>query len=182
MIKKKALKKRILSIGCGNDTYGTDFVDLYPARPEVKKLDIDKNRLPYPNDTFDKVICKASLHHFKDTNHSLREMTRVLKKGQKVIITTDNASCLVFHLLQKTNYGEYEKQNRLVRPHDKQYSLFTMWNLKNHFDSLHLKVVGTKYIAYENSWHNIIYKILSFLVGERLSMPQILIVGRKWNK
>jgi len=31
------MPKRILNIGCGNDTYGTDFLDLYPKRKEVKK-------------------------------------------------------------------------------------------------------------------------------------------------
>ena len=32
---------KILNIGCGNDTYGTDFIDLYLQREEVIKCNFE---------------------------------------------------------------------------------------------------------------------------------------------
>lgn len=61
-------KKRILNIGCGNDTYGTDFVDLYPQRKEVKKCMIDSEKLPYSKNTFDEVRMYFVFEHLKITN------------------------------------------------------------------------------------------------------------------
>jgi len=47
--------KRILNIGCGNDTYGTDFVDLYPSREEVKRVDLEKEKLPFKKNSFEEI-------------------------------------------------------------------------------------------------------------------------------
>ena len=39
------VKRRVLNVGCGKDTYGTDFVDKYPSRKDVIKYDIDQEGL-----------------------------------------------------------------------------------------------------------------------------------------
>jgi ubiquinone/menaquinone biosynthesis C-methylase UbiE len=52
---------RILNVGCGNDTYGTHFVDLYPTRKEVIKCDVNKERLPFPSNFFDVVYSRNCL-------------------------------------------------------------------------------------------------------------------------
>ena len=34
--------KRILNVACGGQDYGTDFVDMYPQRPDVVQCDLEK--------------------------------------------------------------------------------------------------------------------------------------------
>jgi len=73
--------KRILNIGCDKTTYGTDFVDLYPKRPEVKKCNIDTDRLPYPDETFDEVYSTFVFEHLTNPEHYFAESLRVLRGG-----------------------------------------------------------------------------------------------------
>lgn len=35
-------RKRILNVGCGGDTYGTDRVDIYPSKTTTTVCDIEK--------------------------------------------------------------------------------------------------------------------------------------------
>ena len=46
--------------------------------------------LPYPDEYFDKVVCSSSLEHFKDDIKALKEMHRVLKPDETVVLTTDS--------------------------------------------------------------------------------------------
>ena len=54
--------KRILNVGCGNDTFGTDFIDLYPMKKGVIKSDIDNEMFPFPNNSFDVIYSKIILN------------------------------------------------------------------------------------------------------------------------
>src|SRR3989344_7050752 len=89
--KPFSMKKRILDIGCGNETYGTDFVDLYPSRKGVKKVDLHHQQLPYANNCFDEVYTKALFEHLINPGLFIKEVKRVLKKGGRVVLLTDNA-------------------------------------------------------------------------------------------
>ena len=66
--------RKILNVGCGNETYGTDFIDLYPSRSEVKKVFIGKERFPYKNDFFDEVYSNCVLEHLVDIGHFLKKI------------------------------------------------------------------------------------------------------------
>lgn len=46
----------------------------------------DAEHLPYPDNTFDLVICNSVLHWFKDRQAAVREMCRVLRPGGKVVL------------------------------------------------------------------------------------------------
>ncbi|MDZ4230184.1 MAG: class I SAM-dependent methyltransferase [Dehalococcoidales bacterium] len=50
----------------------------------------DAEHLPYPEEHFDKIVCSSSLEHFNDDGQALREMSRVLKPGGKVVLTVDS--------------------------------------------------------------------------------------------
>jgi ubiquinone/menaquinone biosynthesis C-methylase UbiE len=176
---------RLLNVGCGEETYGTDFIDRYPSRAEVKKCDINKERLPYPNNSFDIVYSKNVFEHLYNKVFALKEMKRVLKKNGKLILITDNASCFVFSLDNTAHLGQYEKDHR-DRPKDTHYSIFTSLHLENYFRLIGIKVENIKY---ENDTKNtsiatkIAKNILKFLLKLtpfwRMSYEFIRIEGRK---
>ena len=45
----------------------------------------DVERLPFAEGTFDVTVCRNSFHHFADPGAVLREMTRVLRPGGRVV-------------------------------------------------------------------------------------------------
>jgi len=136
-ISRKFLKgKRILNIGCGSDVFGTDFIDLYPSRSEVIKVDIDSENFPYEDGTFDVLYSNKVLEHMTNSAHFFSECRRVLKKGGLLITITDNANYLGY-AIHKTHYGNYENDER---SEDRHYSLFTTWHLENFAKKFGFKV------------------------------------------
>jgi demethylmenaquinone methyltransferase/2-methoxy-6-polyprenyl-1,4-benzoquinol methylase len=74
---------------------GTDFClpMLMPARKKalrrrasVRFLEADTQRLPFPNDTFQLTAVAFGLRNVTDTDRGLAEMTRVTRRGGKVVI------------------------------------------------------------------------------------------------
>ena len=57
-----------------------------PFKDRTSFLKGDVNALPFPEDSFDVVVCKDSFHEFVDAKKALREMMRVVRKGGWVII------------------------------------------------------------------------------------------------
>jgi hypothetical protein len=94
------LRGYIESHGLGRDVRG----DLAPREEGLAKIDLQQ--IPYPDETFDMLICNHILEHVDDAEIALREMHRVLKRGGRAICQTPYASRLtkVFEdpLLQST--------------------------------------------------------------------------------
>jgi SAM-dependent methyltransferase len=86
------VKKRILNVGCGKDNYGTCFIDKHPTRAGVIKCDLDVDKIPFPDGYFDIVYAKNVFEYLLNLGFAMREMYRVLKKGGKLILITDNAN------------------------------------------------------------------------------------------
>lgn len=172
---------KILNVGCGSQTYGTDHVDLYPQRTGVIRCDVDREPLPYADGTFDEVYSENMMEHLKNPNLVLQEMVRVLKKGGRLAIITDNASFWAYHLGARTHYGGYEE--RQGRTEDRHYALYTAWHLENHFQALGLKDIRYQYllIAHKHSTR-LPVQLLSRLLRAfwpHLGSPQIKIGGVK---
>lgn len=104
---------RILDVGCGTGEYvrhanqlGFSASGVEPAEamrkaaiennPGSKILDGVATALPFPDETFDLVICIEVLRylHFADNQQALREMYRVLKPGGILFLTTVNKFAL----------------------------------------------------------------------------------------
>ncbi|MGB9678239.1 MAG: class I SAM-dependent methyltransferase [Candidatus Ratteibacteria bacterium] len=176
---------RILNVGCGYETYGTDFVDLYPQRPEVKKCNIDEEPLPFKDETFDIVYSKNVFEHLTKPGFALKEMARVLKKKGKLILITDNASYWVWSV-GKTHLGGYEESPQGGKE-DRHYSLFTEWHLKNHFQKVGLKPVKIEYLEEEFLHKTIFGRIIKKIVNgiirltkfKRMGYAKIKIIGVK---
>lgn len=124
--------KRILNVGCGNEIYGSDFVDVYPLRKEVIKCNVSEEKLPYKNNTFGEVYSKNLLEHIPNPLHVINEMKRVLKSKGKIFLITDNAGFLLFHLpIRKNNYLEHNSNFPRAGKEDRHYFLFTPLHLTN---------------------------------------------------
>jgi ubiquinone/menaquinone biosynthesis C-methylase UbiE len=93
----------ILDVGCGTGTIlsmvgdGVRKAGLDISPPMVSKArqklgadaDLrvrDSEFLPWPDDSFDVVICNLSFHHYEHPQTVLKEMRRVLKNAGRVII------------------------------------------------------------------------------------------------
>jgi SAM-dependent methyltransferase len=134
-------ERKILNVGCGGQTYGTHFLDVYPSRNEVKKWDAEKG-IPFKNDFFDEVYSRNLFEHLKNPNFVLKEMFRVTKPNGKVVLITDNASYWVWSIPNKVHTGLYEKYSG---PKDRHYSLFTDTHLKNHMEAAGAKRFTVSY-------------------------------------
>jgi len=172
---------RILNVGCGAQTYGTHFIDLYPQRPEVIKCDVESEPIPFEDGFFDEVYSENLLEHLANPNLVLKEMVRVLKVGGKLTVITDNASFWAYHLGAKTHYGGYEE--RVAHPKDKHYALYTSWHLFNHFQRVGLKNIKTEYILIKGKHSQrflvkLISRLLSWILPN-VAYPQIKVAGIK---
>lgn len=163
--------KRILNLGSGNETYGTDRLDIHLTSATTHVADIEKG-IPFPPDTFDEVYAKNILEHLRNVGFVLGEVERVLKKGGQLIIITDNAACLKYY--GGTHTGRYER----LHEGDCHYSLFTMNHLENHVKATGLSLVETRYLD-TNHPSRILDSFLREIGLGYLSYPRICLVARK---
>lgn len=98
--------KRVLDIGCakeylvllfknkGIESYGVDISEyaISHAPEKVKKflfkVDIEKEKLPFPDNFFDGITIIEVLEHLYNFEFALKECKRVLKKGGFLFVTT----------------------------------------------------------------------------------------------
>jgi methionine biosynthesis protein MetW len=100
---------RLLDIGCADgiitmaladalrtqDVFGVDIApDAVAAARErgVKAIvcDLDAQDLPFEAESFDLIYCGECIEHVFDTDHLLREVRRVLRRGGQCVLTTPN--------------------------------------------------------------------------------------------
>jgi SAM-dependent methyltransferase len=88
---------KILDVGCGGKPYeflfsASDYIGLeldFGENRINKKADYyyDGNNIPFPDNSFDGVICNQVLEHVFTPDKFLQEINRVLKEGGKIIIS-----------------------------------------------------------------------------------------------
>ena len=105
-LKKHFNPTKVLDIGCakgflvkafhdlGVQAEGTDIseyaIKLAPkqVRKNLHIVDSDLEPLPFPNNSFDLIICMGTLEYMKNHKHAIKEIKRVLQpKGGVYIIT-----------------------------------------------------------------------------------------------
>ena len=152
---------KILDVGCGT---GDSLIYLYNKNQKLKLfgIDISKNmlkiarkklgnkailkfsdveKIQFENNFFDYVINTEAFHHFPNPNKAIKEMSRVLKKKGKLIITDINFYSNFIHWLFKKiepghvkiyNEKEFQKafeKNKLKVIKQKRIGLFAILTL-----------------------------------------------------
>ena len=101
--------EHFLDVGCGDGSFTVLLkealkaeeaigIEISPEAVEVLKgkdikayqLDIDEEKFPFENDSFDMVYCGEIIEHLFNPDHLLDEVYRILKPNGKCIITTPN--------------------------------------------------------------------------------------------
>ena len=97
----------LLDIGCsvGNlmliakdkyeKIYGIDISEVALSKAKklgykTKKVDLERDKIPFENDFFDCVVCLEVIEHVMDPEKLLLEIKRVMKRGGIAIISTPN--------------------------------------------------------------------------------------------
>lgn len=111
--EKKNMPKNVLDVGCASGWFLSELALKYPKTSYVgvdvykKAIDYGKKRyknlklicadahsLPFPNESFDVVICAEVLEHVENPQRVLREIKRVLVKDGVAIIEMDSGNLL----------------------------------------------------------------------------------------
>ena len=106
---------KILDVGCGTghltreliqrgyEAWGVDFSEAM-VHYAHEHYDSDRfqagdiERIPFPDNTFDAVVCLGVMEYLEKDDTALREMWRVLKPGGRAVITTPSITCPFFHV------------------------------------------------------------------------------------
>lgn len=94
----------LLDVGCGTgnlwsyvpggfDRYiGADVVryDGFPESGEFYRVDMDTGRIPLDDESVETVIAVETIEHVENPRGFLRELTRLVRPGGRVIVTTPN--------------------------------------------------------------------------------------------
>jgi predicted SAM-dependent methyltransferase len=131
---------RVLNLGCGEDTYGTDRVDFHQTKATTMVADLNKSFL-FGTEIFGEIYERNLLEHLRNVGFHLEECYRVLKTGGKIICITDNASCFRFYIWG-THTGRYEK----IHKGDYHFCVFTKNHLLNHFMQAGFKDIKIDYV------------------------------------
>jgi SAM-dependent methyltransferase len=102
---------RTLDVGCGSsrilqDLPGAVGVDvllrklrfLHRVHPEVVQASV--NALPFPDQSFDTVICSEVIEHIPDHPSVIGELSRVLRPGGTLVLGTPDYGRVLWHIIE----------------------------------------------------------------------------------
>lgn len=118
--------RRVLNVGCGDDTYGSHRVDFAPGAAVTEVASV--LALPYKGGAFDEVFAANVLEHMVNPGEFLRECARVLKPGGRLVLVTDHAGYLGYHL-RGLRYADNHQWHGAHG--DRHFMLFGVGHLRN---------------------------------------------------
>ena len=161
----------VLDIGCGSGKfiellpqkvfYGIDISDEYldiakeRGYKEVHQIDLSFDRLPFPNELFDSVVCMEVSEHLFDPIHALAEINRVLKPNGTLIISVPNIGWLPCRLSLLVGYFSDFQNTTLVPSHIRFYTIKRLKYILSQTGFKTTKVYGTVDFSYKMPFQNI---------------------------
>ena len=143
LVKRFKLKGWLLDVGCGDGKHVRAFQQgLSATGIDKPNCDLEKDSIPFPDNTFDVVFCKSVLEHIKNDTHVKREIYRVLKRGGLAIFMTP--------LVNKHWYTYPEHINELAARFAKDGELFYQFPW-----------------VWKYPWLKIVCKLIAWLVPDR---------------
>jgi predicted SAM-dependent methyltransferase len=176
--------KRILNVGCGNDTFGTERIDIIKTPSTTKVVNIER-KFPFNSNSFDEVYCEYVLEHMKNPYNLILEMKRVCKSGGKITIITDNAGYILANIKFMGLHGDYSDKavhGDSFNKSDRHYALYSPEHLRNFFIGAGLKINKKGFIFWKNvssKKSRLFHFILKLIIGKRFGQPSVFIVGQK---
>ena len=172
---------RILNAGCWEDKIGTDFIDLHSPldRNDVKECDLDKDKIPFPDGTFDLILCWQVFAHLNYPLHALKEFNRVLKKNGKIKFDLPNKQFIYRNTDNFSQKWNIKNENVI-------YNLYTLDEITellifSGFETLDFIKYGFR--GYDKNIELKLYKFAfetaASFISEEYFSPQILIESRK---
>jgi len=110
--------------------YVSQTGDVYPAY----RIDLENDKFPCPDETFDWVLCCEVLEHMEiDPMFMLAEVNRVLKPGGRMLLTTPNvvSSRGLHKMLQgyEPHFYMHYHRTREYHRHNYEYSIHTLYSV-----------------------------------------------------
>ena len=142
LVKRFDLKGLLLDVGCGDGkhVYSFRLAGLAAVGIDKEDCDLEKDRIPFPDNTFDVVFCKSVLEHIKNYGHVIGEIDRVLKSNGLMIIMIPQRTRHFF------SYSEHLVYPYLPYKHEEFFQFPWVW---------------------KHPWLKIIPKLIAWLVPDK---------------
>ncbi|HEX6977540.1 MAG TPA: methyltransferase domain-containing protein [Patescibacteria group bacterium] len=195
---KKGKSKKVMEIGSlpchmtyclkemGFNTFGIDINPkvlskfIRKCNLDVRKCDIEKQRLPFPDNYFDNILFNEVFEHLRiDPLSTLKEINRVMKPKGIMILTTPNLYALHKIIMFNTGKGfnnayiEFEKLSKYgYMGHIREYSVN---EVKNILEKSGFKVKKVEYKLYNYFHTNKLFsnpykKVFAYLLDYAMGM------------
>src|SRR3989344_8245265 len=115
---------KVLDIGCGPFWSADFFDDIIGIDPAFTGKDIIRasaEKMPFPDKTFDTILCVTAIHHFK-LDAAILEMKRVAKKNAQLVITVLKKSPKFNNIVKILNV-EFVLEKKVDQQQDEVYFL-----------------------------------------------------------
>ena len=150
--------------------HGIDFSNFaikHCPKARINVIDIEKENIPYPDNTFDVVFSKSFVEHFYYPEKIFNEAYRVLKPGGTIITLTPE-----WQYIYKSFFEDFT--------HRTPFTNISLKNIQAMSGFKDIKVESFKQlpILFENSLFSKIFSFFSFLT--RILVPEKLRMKNKW--
>lgn len=170
--------KRILDAGCGKGRFSKVFLEMgaYVIGLDLSEKLLNETKeinngsfllgsvtnLPFNDKTFDLVFSIEVMEHVPDTDKTIREMVRVLKKNGRIVIIDKNKLSLSKYLVPNLLIKKYmEMRDKWMYPHN--FPFTEKWFFSWEVDKTMKKYCRKTYIKYLQEDNGGLFKFLPFL-------------------
>jgi SAM-dependent methyltransferase len=126
--------KRILGV----EVYEGPAAAAEAAGMEIARIDLEAERLPWPDASVDVVVCNQVLEHLKNVWLPMTEMHRVLRRGGSAVLSVPNLASLHNRVLLAL--GRQPTSVRIFGPHVRGYTLREFCDLVGRADAYTVEV------------------------------------------